>query len=121
MGISYRCSVEDQISILTVLSHKAVAGVLKLFAANIQSWFGCAPNKLTAVQIPVMEEKAFLLLAVVLKEIASFLNLTNLLTQRHCIVYVGDWVGLYLLIQGWITFSNSEVLAVIRYIPLNVF
>jgi len=121
MGISYGSSVEDQISILAVLSHKAVAGAFNFLAANIQSWLSCASNELTAVKIPVMEEVTFFLFAVVLEKVASLLDLTNLLAQRHRVLNIWDGICLYLFIYGWITFPNCEVLAVIRNISKNVF
>jgi len=115
VGVRDRGLVEDDVSaVVAVLPDKAVASVLQLLGTFIQTWRGSACYQLTAVQIPVMEQLTLLQSTVVLEEVASLLDLTDLLTQGHCVLYVRDVVALNNLVLRWITFPDGEVIAVIR-------
>jgi len=61
-----------------------------------------------------MEKETLFFNVVISEEVASLLDLADLLAQAHGILNVRDLVGLYYLIHGRAATSHSEVFTVIR-------
>jgi len=97
-----------------VLLDEAVACEIQLLCALIYRRGCYSSQQHTAVKVPVMEKETLFFNVVISEEVASLLDLADLLAQAHGILNVRDLVGLYYLIHGRAATSHSEVFTVIR-------
>ena len=118
MSISDRLFAKDIGAFVhAVLLDEAVACEIQLLCALIYRRGCYSSQQHTAVKVPVMEKETLFFSVVISEEVASLLDLADLLAQAHGILHVRDLVGLYYLIRSRVAAPNSEVFTVLGEFP----
>jgi hypothetical protein len=118
--------MEDIISSKSaVLLDEGITSAVNSSCTVINIWFSNTSNLSTTVQVSVMIEGTVFRCLVVNKEIAAFLDLTNLLANAvhvYLWVIIRQVVNSYLLIFCRIALANSKLFASCRQVfSLNAF